>query len=341
MTHRVCQFVIPRFTLFTAFQHQNRTTSSVHIHSPKKEHTMDINKTGLMNQDATILDTFRDAIIGSQRPKTLTQLLGDLSPEDASQVKSMARMTRMMARTYVRSQGYMEQSYEDLVKQLHRGLRPDLQDIVAILLEQIDPVEVREKPKPDHYSDKLKLYDDWNASVRGATDGVSSVTEQDIAEFSAAAGLTKEAPEPEQLSFLDQLEVSESSGEADAEITINDGRRFVGKLQFGKARLQDYQNATGTTFTQDEFIKDTALQDQVAAWHIADLDKAIDALGDDAAEYDRDGLRAVGHLGGKSGMKKFVQSKGDYNPADELGTSLQSYYDKFSQTGDASCYIRE
>ena len=39
--------------------------------------------------------------------------------------------------------------------------------------------------------------------------------------------------------------------------------------------------------------------------------------------------------GGKSGMKKFVQSKGDYNPADELGTSLQSYYDKFSNRGDA------
>ena len=79
---------------------------------------------------------------------------------------------------------------------------------------------------------------------------------------------------------------------------------------------------------------DTALQDQVAAWHIADLDKAIDALGDEAADYDRDGLRAVAHLGGKSGMKRFVQSKGDYNTADDLGTSLRSYYDKFSQSGD-------
>ena len=296
---------------------------------------MDKFNIGLMEQDDTIIDNFRDAIIGSQRPKTLTQLLGDLSAEDAAQVQSMARMTRMMVQTYVRSKGYMDQPYAALVKQLHRGLRPDLQTIVAMLLEQIDPVEVREKPKPDHYSDKLRLYADWTASVREAKSGIPAITEQDIEEFSAAAGLTKEAPEPEQLSFLEQLEASESSGEADAEITIKDGRRFVGKLQFGKARLQDYQNATGTTFTQDEFIKDTALQDQVATWHIADLDKAIDALGDDAADYDRDGLRAVAHLGGKSGMKKFVQSKGDYNPADELGTSLQSYYEKFAQRGDA------
>ena len=106
-------------------------------------------------------------------------------------------------------------------------------------------------------------------------------------------------------------------------------------MQFGESRLNDCQRATGITFTQDEFIKDAELQDKVAAWHIADLDKAIDALGDVAADYDRDGLRAVAHLGGKSGMKKFVQSRGDYNPADELGTSLQSYYDKFAQRGDA------
>ena len=291
---------------------------------------MDKFNIGLMEQDDTIIDNFRNAILGNQRPKTLTQLLHDLSPEDAAQVQSMARMTRMMAQTYVQSQGYMEQSYEDLVKQLHRGLRPDLQIIVAMLLEQIDPVEVREKPKPNHYSDKLNVYDDWSASVL-----VPEVTDKDIAEFSAAAGLTKEASEPEQLSFLEQLEASESSGKADAEINITDGRRFVGKLQFGKARLQDYQNATGTQFTQDEFIKVTALQDKVATWHIADLDKAIDKLGDEAADYDRDGLRAVAHLGGKSGMKKFVQSKGDYNPADELGTSLQSYYRKFSNRGDA------
>jgi hypothetical protein len=216
------------------------------------------------------------------------------------------------------------------VKQLHRGLRPDLQTIVAMLLEQIDPVEVREKPKPNHYSDKLSIYDDWNTSVREAIGGIPEVTDKDIADFSAAAGLTKEVPEPEQLSFLDQLEASESSGKADAEITINDGRRFVGKLQFGKARLQDYQNATGTTFTQDEFIKDTALQDQVAAWHIADLDKAIDALGSEADGYDRDGLKAVGHLGGVGGMCKYVRTKGEYNPADVLGTSLSDYYAKFS-----------
>ena len=33
-----------------------------------------------------------------------------------------------------------------------------------------------------------------------------------------------------------------------------------------------------------------------------DIDKAIDALGDDAKAYDRDGLRAVAHISGKMRM---------------------------------------
>ena len=43
----------------------------------------------------------------------------------------------------------------------------------------------------------------------------------------------------------------------------------------------------------------------------------------------RDGLRAVAHLGGKTGMIKYVQSGGKYNPADDFGTKLSDYYNKF------------
>ena len=142
---------------------------------------MDKFNVGLMEQDDTIIDSFRNAILWSQRPKTLTQLLGDLSAEDTAQVQSMARMTRMMAQTYVRSQGYMDQPYEKLVKQLHRGLRPDLQTIVTMLLEQIDPVEVLEKPKFDRVAVKLSIYDDWNTSVSEVTGGIPEITDKDIA----------------------------------------------------------------------------------------------------------------------------------------------------------------
>ena len=133
-----------------------------------------------------------------------------------------------------------------------------------------------------------------------------------------------------QSSFLDKLIQSESSGDTEAEITIADGRKFTGALQFGAARLADYKQSTGRRFTQEQFKSDTVLQDEVARWHLADLDVAIDALGDTAKNYNRDGLRSVAHLGGKSGMAKYVKSGGQYNPSDELGTSLSDYYNKFS-----------
>jgi hypothetical protein len=129
--------------------------------------------------------------------------------------------------------------------------------------------------------------------------------------------------------FIKDLTVSESSGDPTAEITIKDGRRFAGLLQFGEARLKDYQKATKTSFTQDDFIKDKSLQEKVALWHIKDIDKLIDSIKDKGKYTDRNGLRAVAHLGGKTGMKKFVKSQGKENPKDELGTSLQDYYEKF------------
>ena len=126
------------------------------------------------------------------------------------------------------------------------------------------------------------------------------------------------------------LTASESGGRADAEYTTRDGRRHVGLLQFSEARLQDYRNATGESFTQDEFVQDVELKSRVGNWHINDLDAAIDDLGEAAAGLDRDGLRAIGHLGGRSAIRRFVRSNGDYNPSDELGTSLSDYYARFS-----------
>ena len=145
------------------------------------------------------------------------------------------------------------------------------------------------------------------------------------------AALQSSSPSYKQQSdFMSKLMQSESSGDTEAEITIADGRKFTGALQFGAARLADFKQATGIRFTQEQFKADPVLQDEVAQWHIKDIDKAIDALGDTANDYNRDGLRSVAHLGGKSGMAKYVRSGGQYNPSDELGTSLSDYYNKFS-----------
>ena len=133
--------------------------------------------------------------------------------------------------------------------------------------------------------------------------------------------------------FLDKLYQSESSNDSESDRTNKDGKRFVGLGNFGQARIDDAQKPVaqggmGISFTLDEFKNNIKLQKKVATWHIKDIDKAIDSLGTISKGYNRNGLRAVAHLGGITGMKNFVKNQD--NPKDELGTSLFDYYTKFS-----------
>ena len=132
-------------------------------------------------------------------------------------------------------------------------------------------------------------------------------------------------------SFYDKLRQSESSSDTTISRVNKDGRSFVGELQFGEARLNDYKKDAGVSFTLDDFNKNPSLQEKVAFWHIKDIDKYINKLGDSSKGYNLNGLRAIAHLGGKGGMKKWLETKGEYNPSDELGTSLSDYYNKFSK----------
>ena len=222
--------------------------------------------------------------------------------------------------------GDYSMGYADLLTQMYGRMDIAKQQLIAELLDETAPLEFAPQPKPKRDEDGLSFYNrpDMQSAERGTQK--AAMVEQDQRDtIHAGVGLNEQSKP-----FLDKLTQSESSGDSTAEITIAGGRRYVGALQFGDARLQDYRAATDTSFTQDEFKADSALQDKVAAWHIADIDKTIDGLGLNTDGYDRDGLRAVAHLGGKSGMRRFVQSAGKYNPSDELGTSLQDYYDKFA-----------
>lgn len=141
----------------------------------------------------------------------------------------------------------------------------------------------------------------------------------------------KPKPRPEgtdMKSFAMKLKSSESSGKSDAQIELDDGRKMTGSYQFSNARLKDFMKAEGLQFSTETFKRKPKLQEKVFQWHMKDIDSTIDKL-DKSATMSRDGLRAVAHLGGKTGMKKFVKTKGKYNPADKFGTKLSDYYNKF------------
>ena len=94
---------------------------------------------------------------------------------------------------------------------------------------------------------------------------------------------------------------------------------------------RSYMEDTGAEFDMDAFIDDPMLQKKVGAWHIKDIDKEIAKIKNIPVNLsNQNGLRAVAHLGGIEGMKKFISSNGVYNKKDELGTELMRYYIKFS-----------
>ncbi|MDC1523915.1 hypothetical protein N8468_04300 [Planktomarina temperata] len=268
--------------------------------------------TGLMQpqteqttQRSEMLDAFRDALAPLGGSQTLEDRLQALTQAQRDMLLSTAKMVKLAMEFKVAAGDY-SMGYADLVAQMYGRMDIAKRQLIIELLDETAPLEfVPQRKRSSQADTAISFYDRPEMQV------------------------TAEEPQQTKADFIERLSQSESSGDNNAEITIADGRRYVGALQFGDARLQDYKKATGSSFTQDEFKANSALQDRVAAWHIADIDKTIDGLGLNTDGYNRDGLRAVAHLGGKSGMRRFVQSAGKYNPSDELGTSLQDYYDKF------------
>jgi hypothetical protein len=271
---------------------------------------MEYDNKGLMALDKTegspLLDQLR-AILSpaAGSPRTLEQRLASLNEIEQKLILQTAQFVHL-AMQMRQATNDKTMDYADLVQSMYRGMSLDKRQLIAELLNETAPLDFVPTPKPPRTDTAISFYDRLEMQV------------------------ASEEPQQTKTDFLERLTHSESSGDSTAEITIADGRRYVGSLQFGDARLQDYKKATGSSFTQDESKANSTLQAKVAAWHIADIDKTIDGLGINTDGYDRDGLRAVAHLGGKGGMKKFVRSNGEYNPSDELGTSLQDYYDKFA-----------
>jgi hypothetical protein len=127
---------------------------------------------------------------------------------------------------------------------------------------------------------------------------------------------------------------------------------YSGTYQMGKARMADlgyYQPAPDEDMkspdwpgkvsvpgfavsNQADYLKNPAAQNAVFNQHMANIDQAIGAT-PGADKMDPNGLRAVAHLGGVTGMQKFVATGGLYDPADANGTKLSDYYQRFAGQG--------
>lgn len=109
--------------------------------------------------------------------------------------------------------------------------------------------------------------------------------------------------------------------------------QVVGKYQFTKGRLTDYNKATDSSVSLEDVGQDTPesreTQERVADWHVNDIVEYIERNGLDefvgqtkhGAEVTPEGMIRVAHLGGKGGLKKFLTQE-NYNPSDKsVGTA--------------------
>lgn len=120
-------------------------------------------------------------------------------------------------------------------------------------------------------------------------------------------------------------------------------RGHFGRLQFGQARLQEAAAAGAIPqgVTPQAFMQSPELQKRAEQWHFNDIDGFIAQTGLDrvigqpiaGVPATVEGLRAVAHLGGKEGLRKFIASGGQYNPSDENGTSLMDYFTRHGGGG--------
>lgn len=122
---------------------------------------------------------------------------------------------------------------------------------------------------------------------------------------------------------------------------------YGGRLQFGKDRLADAARAgvipAGMTGAQFSQLPPEA-QQAVEQWHFADIDRQAERMGLNSyigqtvagIPITQDGIRAMAHLGGIGGAAKFLQSGGQYNPADSNGTSLADYAARHGSGGGSA-----
>ena len=138
--------------------------------------------------------------------------------------------------------------------------------------------------------------------------------------------------------FRKAMRQSESSGNAGILTDIGGGRTVAGAYQFSEPRLKEYRKASGEKFSTDDFLADPDLQTRVMDWHEQDImdyvvNKGLDQyMGQDVrgVMIDPAAVMAMAHLGGRSGMRQFIETGGEYDPSDKFGTKLSDYGKKFS-----------
>ncbi|MGL4297107.1 MAG: hypothetical protein ACRCTG_15450 [Aestuariivirga sp.] len=240
-----------------------------------------------------------------------------------------SHLSGMAAVRNVQKQEYRDRSLE-LGQRLQRGEKVEDGDVRTLAgeMERVGMFREARQLRIDH------------AINLGTNDVGTGTAAERVAGLNRAREAGASAPAS---GFPSSLITTESGGNWRAQNNVPGAGGKIGhfgRLQFGQERLEEAKRAGAmpAEASIQDFLASPEMQKNVERWHFSDIDNYIKANGLDAAigktingvVVTQDGLRAVAHLGGKAGMKRFVETNGQYNPADANGTSLTNYLGRHS-----------
>ena len=254
---------------------------------------------------------------GDQAFKDFTRIYNIFYPDPYDQLEFLSQVETLEPTEKIKIQ-------KDDITQLKK----DTQTGDDIKIEELAPANTvipKKKPdQPDQPKEKSlsdKIQEDFGKPNVGMSAG---------SEFGLSAS--------KDMDFKSALKKSESS---DNYMVVNK-EGYMGAYQFGDARLKDYKRETKEKFTNEEFLNDKDLQEKVYSWHVNDIVKYIqknnldESIGKEVngVIVTLNGLIAAAHLGGRLGMREYVESGFDkkFNKEDSNGTSLFDYIKRFQLT---------
>ena len=105
------------------------------------------------------LELLKREIYGTDKPlKSIRQRIGELVPEDRSNLVSIAKIVLAFQQARVTSDRVTDIDYASLIERLYQGLKPELKVLLADVLDEIEPVKV--VPKKEARPSGRSIYED-------------------------------------------------------------------------------------------------------------------------------------------------------------------------------------
>ena len=293
---------------------------------------------GLMETiDQDNLAQLKKELLGDNQPtRSLNYRVGALSEKDRNTLVYIAKQALMMMRMKVMTRGYSDETYDTVVSAINRSVSPDLKHLVVEVLEELQPVPVREKP-PKQY-DGSTIYDDptlfpqpeVNLKRQGASESKRlERTEASTRKPDTLSAKGRPFNKTAFSKYKDTIGNIESANDYAVRGGFND--HYLGKYQMGKAALEDvgigYSKDEQEKFLSDPEKQETAFEEFTKQNHEYLQRKSEQYR--DLTMSEKLAVLGYAHNQGRGGALKYLET--GESQKDGFGTDAKVYIEKVNK----------